>query len=474
MAPLTSESDLRKSILFLSLLRYRLTMRLQLWNQIGKDAATVTDVSKEDATTWMRKLQQFSVGPGSSTTIWSRSFLVVSADMHFVRDLIDAAGCVSRDIVAEVETVEFNSHCVVTREHADAPPQVLRRWTIGDDMFGICWICNPGARSTKGLCWYGNDVGHRQASFVLNQMSAGELTSRAHPLLPALLTLEGELVEMYRWVDTQADDLTKIQIKTGHHDYADAPHNIDTQGQMESLDKWDLTLMSRRVGGLAVNMTTSAMCLQRTVALGEFILQELSSFHQGSDLSDPACDRQSPCRDQQSDHVRCNFVLEQQVRTAKRRADGLFAEAEAWKHKADILVQTLLSLTSQRDQNVSISIAEDSRVLARQAIRDSTSMKAIAAVTMCFLPGTFVSSVFAMPMIAWNAAPEHAVSSHFWIYWAITVPLTGSVVLVWLFWTNPGAFQIFGRRTSRERLRSWKKSARSIESPIILPHYAST
>jgi hypothetical protein len=26
------------------------------------------------------------------------------------------------------------------------------------------------------------------------------------------------------------------------------------------------------------------------------------------------------------------------------------------------------------------------------------------------------------------------VSSHFWIYWAVTVPLTIAVVLIWLVW----------------------------------------
>ena len=86
-----------------------------------------------------------------------------------------------------------------------------------------------------------------------------------------------------------------------------------------------------------------------------------------------------------------NVQLRPHVQTWRRRADSLVDEAEAWKHKATILVQTLFTLTTQRDRDISIQIAYDSRMLAQKATRDSTSMKAIAAVTMCFLPGTFVA-----------------------------------------------------------------------------------
>lgn len=86
---------------------------------------------------------------------------------------------------------------------------------------------------------------------------------------------------------------------------------------------------------------------------------------------------------------------------------------------------------------VSISLAEDSRTLASAAKRDSSSMKTIAAVTVVFLPGTFVASLFAMSMFNWDAADSSPVlSRRFWIYWAVTLPLTAVVVLAWLLWTH--------------------------------------
>lgn len=64
-------------------------------------------------------------------------------------------------------------------------------------------------------------------------------------------------------------------------------------------------------------------------------------------------------------------------------------------------------------------------------------MKNLAAVTVVFLPGTFMASLFAMPFFDWNAATNSLlVSDMFWVYWAITVPLTLTTLAFWLLWTH--------------------------------------
>jgi Mg2+ and Co2+ transporter CorA len=76
--------------------------------------------------------------------------------------------------------------------------------------------------------------------------------------------------------------------------------------------------------------------------------------------------------------------------------------------------------------------AATSTTIAREAREDGNSVKIIAALTMVFLPGTYLSSVFGM------AALENA---HWWLYVAITLPLTILVVVVWgmwFRWTKPG------------------------------------
>ena len=95
---------------------------------------------------------------------------------------------------------------------------------------------------------------------------------------------------------------------------------------------------------------------------------------------------------------------------------------------------TILSLISQQDQNVGIKIAEASKTIALEAKMDSSSMKTIAGVTMCFLPGTFVASIFAMPMFDWRAPFGSVVSDRLWIYFVVTIPLTLATCAVWWLW----------------------------------------
>jgi hypothetical protein len=62
-------------------------------------------------------------------------------------------------------------------------------------------------------------------------------------------------------------------------------------------------------------------------------------------------------------------------------------------------------------------------------------MKAIALLTMLFLPGTFIAAFFAMPLFNWNAERQSdVVNSRFWVYWAVTIPGTLAILGVWRLW----------------------------------------
>lgn len=78
-------------------------------------------------------------------------------------------------------------------------------------------------------------------------------------------------------------------------------------------------------------------------------------------------------------------------------------------------------------------------------------MKALAVITALFLPGDFMASLFGMSMFDWqdvgdgddssgaggatSAEDKHPiVTSRFWVYWSITVPLTITILCVWRAW----------------------------------------
>ena len=64
-------------------------------------------------------------------------------------------------------------------------------------------------------------------------------------------------------------------------------------------------------------------------------------------------------------------------------------------------------------------------------------MKTLAAVTVAFLPGASVAALFSMPLFEWDAIDVGmVVSKRFWVYWAVTVPLTFLTLLFWVLWTK--------------------------------------
>lgn len=103
----------------------------------------------------------------------------------------------------------------------------------------------------------------------------------------------------------------------------------------------------------------------------------------------------------------------------------------------------LFHLIAQNDNVLGHEIASDSRLLALAAQRDSSSVKSLAVVTMVFLPGTFVASLFSMPLFDFDAASLRDVyRQSFWGprllgYAVVTVPLmmlTFAICSLWLYY----------------------------------------
>ena len=70
--------------------------------------------------------------------------------------------------------------------------------------------------------------------------------------------------------------------------------------------------------------------------------------------------------------------------------------------------------------------------------KDSIAMVTFTFITALFLPATFVSTHFSMPMYNWQtAAPESGqigLSAYIWVYWAVAAPLTVAVMAGWILW----------------------------------------
>ena len=129
----------------------------------------------------------------------------------------------------------------------------------------------------------------------------------------------------------------------------------------------------------------------------------------------------------------------------RKAIESLMMNAEIYQNRMSNQLTTILSLISQRDQAIGIEIARATKSIALESKRDSSSMKTIAAMTMVFLPGTSVASIFAMPFFNWKATGPGVVDPQLWIYFVITIPLTILTFVVWWAW-----FTMKSRRESWE------------------------
>lgn len=192
-----------------------------------------------------------------------------------------------------------------------------------------------------------------------------------HPLLLPLLAQQAMTILITSWLTLHKEVLIDAQAQTGYH------HMVSLRKSSEFVD---YTQLSTKISGTAVNIATNEFCWQVLAEHAEFMVQEFK------DEADPIILFGPPTKD-----YAATVYLQTQASRMERNAKFMLHEAESWQKKASILVQGIFNLIAQQDQNTSIRIARDSKTIAEESKRDSTSMKAIAVVTMTFLPGTFAA-----------------------------------------------------------------------------------
>jgi hypothetical protein len=79
-------------------------------------------------------------------------------------------------------------------------------------------------------------------------------------------------------------------------------------------------------------------------------------------------------------------------------------------------------------------MAGEQRKLAHGSKRDSAAMKVISLLGAIFFPGAYLASVFSMTFFNFQNSSGPSVSESFWIYWAVTIPITMIIVGVWYVW----------------------------------------
>lgn len=301
------------------------------------------------------------------------------------------------------------------------PINVYRVGSLAADIHMACSDHSPATVAYIWSCVEADRWIYETAPDLLKDIKSHQSLAR-HPMLLLQLACKQMIEEALAILRVAFTDVDQAALVT---EFRHRRH--DTTGR--DLAEIDLSEFSAEVSGMAINIAQFGNSLDELLELANCIITECTRLETLVDVS-----AETTVKGQLSWTASNTFVRQNAV-CLVRKAKSARSESNAWQHTASIMVQGLFNLIAQRDQNQNIRIANDTQILARESKRDSTAMKAIAFVTMIFLPGTFLSSVFSMNLFEWDAPDSSdVVNRRMWVYWAAAVPLTVMVVVFYLLW----------------------------------------
>ena len=258
--------------------------------------------------------------------------------------------------------------------HSPVKTQVFKSREIG-----MALKYYPQSRTTIGVFEVENEYHRNFRDYILENLETLQILL-IHPSLLALLALQVNI----RWVEevlpTLRQRVMDAQKQSGFHNFCGLK-----PGQLScSVD--DFGHLSGLVSGEAGRLAECEHRLRGLQDHATLIRQENEAFG----ISQKALG---------NDVEYITRYMEQKVDFSSRECTSLLYETQSWQRQASIVVQGIFNLIAQRDQKTTIEIAKDSKILAEESRRDNISMKAIAAVTMSFLPGTYlaVSKALTLP-----------------------------------------------------------------------------
>ncbi|TVY52619.1 hypothetical protein LSUE1_G009321, partial [Lachnellula suecica] len=116
------------------------------------------------------------------------------------------------------------------------------------------------------------------------------------------------------------------------------------------------------------------------------------------------------------------------------KLQGLESYAYTTLQRLEIQRSALYNIIAQKESKLNFQMAGEQRKLAHASKRDSAAMKTISLLGAIFFPGAYLASVFSMTFFNFQNDGSPAVNERFWIYWAITIPLTAVIVAAWYVW----------------------------------------
>jgi hypothetical protein len=294
----------------------------------------------------------------------------------------------------------------------DSAAGVRRYWQRFRGGF-LLWSHDATSRITRGLFFCRQDEYWQSLQHCLDRSQAAASQPMLCGVLAYIQQIKASVAYIYK-VRDRVDEMVRELDKILLEEMSEQGHRADSRARDEEQD----ARMEQNIGILA----RYALDITRAVP---FLNDNRGNLYRISDSLTAARAENAEYQRLWSEKCKSDPTFKTLVTQADELTgliDALLTEIKSqiqaadWVFtKVDTLFQSANLSINRTDQRRNLEIADSSYTIAVESKRDNLSMMTIAAITMIFLPGTFVASFFAMPILDWSPdKSQHVVNSRFW------------------------------------------------------------
>ncbi|TVY85962.1 hypothetical protein LAWI1_G008179, partial [Lachnellula willkommii] len=240
-----------------------------------------------------------------------------------------------------------------------------------------------------------------------------------HPLLTAALLSKIVITSTANRIHAVHRNLNELEENAGQHEYIDTP--------MRNPLEMDFMAATRRLNFVGRTLGVERMRAGTMILALEFMGKEVDGLRKLISTSTANSDDGNHSKPYEDATKRVDELISCHM----NECQNLALRAEYDEKRTQTQLAVVYQFMTQKEAIVTSKIAYMSTMIATESKKDSSAMKAIAVLTMIFLPGTFIATIFAMPLFNWDNNAHPLFNDNFKYYWAIAIPLTLFVLFLW-------------------------------------------
>ncbi|KAF5006941.1 hypothetical protein FDECE_6717 [Fusarium decemcellulare] len=285
---------------------------------------------------------------------------------------------------------------------------------LGTVMYALVFSFNPTTMTTSAILLPKDSNGFGTGLSASNEFQTILEEYKDKVYSPITLMLVA-LIHHTQWLDralyTQLRAIRHAESKSGYGPYGGRSRRVEIE---------TLTQVSTDIGILLVTLSNKARHQEIAGSLLEFLEKSTKSgakTYEVPKAMKDACDEAyrpvlAILRQQLKGGCTTTKYLQERTQS-QSTVVGLFLSLA--NHFTNSSLTQIYSLLTHEDAIISID--------------QGSSMKTIAILTMVFLPGTFLATLWAVPSLQWDQSP--VIQGNFWVYWVFSLPFTALVLAVW-------------------------------------------